>query len=57
MIGLYKWWKAFTARYGMIPYIKQISLRLSKVKLHTKRRGKAQYNQNINSNMAKKEKK
>jgi hypothetical protein len=46
----------FTARYGLISYIKQISLRLSKVKLHTKRKEKAPYNHSSNSNMAKKEK-
>ena len=26
------WWKVFTARYGLIPYIKQITLRLWNVK-------------------------
>ena len=26
------WWKEFTARYGLIPYIEQIAFRLLKVK-------------------------
>jgi len=25
---LYPWWKVFTARYGLIPYIKQTTLGL-----------------------------
>ena len=28
MYGFYNWWKVFTARYGLIPYIKQMTFSL-----------------------------